>query len=204
MPRHVTIGEIGKMVEEVPDLETTVFILNIRCANIDGFCTFNHFPLRCPEPEKLLGKERIEAFRISNPDFLSKDPIWTNACMLPYSISILYWNQEEAKREAACRKQSLWDRFHIDDIPCGACALYEFDEMDVTSAKIVGRGKPTEIKIRDIKFIRLLLDFLRSQRPSKEEFRETARRLHMYVYKAPCLTTTCYYPEVLSKEEVLL
>ena len=42
LPRHLTIEEIESIASEVSDVELEAFILNSRCANIDGFCTFQH------------------------------------------------------------------------------------------------------------------------------------------------------------------
>lgn len=169
LPRHLTIGEIRDICSEVSNIETGVFILNSKCANIDGFCTFLHFS--------------------------STDPAYTNACMLPYEVYVESSEDDERKIIAGVR-QKIWQRFHIDDRPCGACALYDFNEMGLTYAKIVGRGYPTAKKVTDIKFIRTLLDFLRKN-PSKEEFTIAARNLYTHTYGRPCRVAMCYYPEVM-------
>ena len=42
LPRHLTMEEIASIASEVPDIELEAFILNSRCGNIDGLCTFQH------------------------------------------------------------------------------------------------------------------------------------------------------------------
>ena len=185
IPRHLTIGEIREITENISNIETCVFIFNSRCPNIDGFCTFMHIQ--------------------------SRDPSYKNACMLPYSLHVvrsqppedkLHRDEDREFREttSCVVRQQVWERFHMDDIPCGVCALYEFEEMGIDYVKIVGRGNPTERKVNDLKFIRLLLAPLEEQGISKEEFREKARRLYMSTYRLPCRTIMCYYPEVMNSE----
>jgi hypothetical protein len=95
------------------------------------------------------------------------------------------------------KRQHIWQTVHVDDHPCGACALYELNEMNITGVKIVGRGNPMARKIADIRFIRQLLDFLEDKKPTREEFRQVARKLYVDTYERPCRIYMCYYPEVL-------
>ncbi|MDW8023753.1 MAG: peptidase U32 family protein [Nitrososphaerota archaeon] len=169
LPRHLTIEEIREIHRETSNIETGVFILNSKCANIDGFCTFLHFT--------------------------SSNPAYTNACMLPCEVYVES-SEDEEKQIIAGVRQKVWQRFHIDDRPCGACALYDFNEIGLTYAKIVGRGYPTEKKVTDIRFIRTLLDFLRKN-PSRDEFVGVAKKLYTTTYARPCRVVMCYYPEVM-------
>lgn len=208
LDRQLTLDEMGGIVEKVPDLETAVFILNSRCANIDGLCTFDHSPFRCPDPERLLGKERMEGF---GSHAFSKDIVATGACMLPYRVDFhggvpamegMDREEAERRRAAALLKQLYWDRHHIDDIPCGACALYELSRMGVTSVKIVGRGNPTARKVGDVGFIRMLLALLEDEDISAEEYKGHARTLYQYNYRRGCKRAYCYYPEAAAMERV--
>ncbi|MBS7647418.1 MAG: U32 family peptidase [Candidatus Bathyarchaeia archaeon] len=169
LPRHLTLKEIRDIHKEISCVETGVFILNSKCANIDGFCTFLHFTF--------------------------SDPAYNNACMLPYEIYVES-SEDDEKRVIAGVRQQVWQRFHIDDRPCGACALYEFNEIGLTYVKIVGRGYPTSKKIIDVKFIRSLLNTL-SKNPSRREFRDIARNLYTSTYGRQCRVIMCYYPEVI-------
>jgi putative protease len=125
LDRHLTIQEIRDIHKEISGIETGVFILNSKCANIDGFCTFLHFA--------------------------SSDPAYTNACMLPYEVQVESFEDDEKKVVAGIRQQ-VWQRYHIDDRPCGVCALYEFNEIGLSYVKIVGRGYRCKICSYDAEF----------------------------------------------------
>jgi len=180
LPRHLTIEEIRKIVQNSPGIEFSVFILNSRCVNVDGFCTFEH--------------------GLSDKSFL---PLYRNACMLPYHIS-LYPQVSAEERDMGeiirehrfLERQHIWETVHVDDHPCGACALYEFKEIGIHGMKVVGRGNPLERKVKDVIFLRTLLDRLEKERPSLPEFRNSVRELYQSTYSRSCRTHLCYYPEV--------
>ena len=182
LPRHLTIEEIESIASEVSDVELEAFILNSRCANIDGFCTFQHGLADLFPDEKV--KEQ-----------------YLNACMLSYKISVYPDAKVESdfdiKEKISWERQSIWSALHIDDRPCGACALFEFSKIGLHGVKIVGRQNAKSKKIKDVTFIRTLIDFLSKENPSKEEFRKFSRRLYQETYEWPCLIFKCYYPSVL-------
>ena len=182
LPRHLTIEEIESIASEVSDVELEAFILNSRCANIDGFCTFQHGLADLFSDEKV--KEQ-----------------YLNACMLSYKISVYpdakVESDSDIKEEISWERQSIWSALHIDDRPCGACALFEFSKIGLHGVKIVGRQNAKSKKIKDVTFLRTLIDFLAEKNPSKEEFRKYSRRLYQETYEWPCLIFKCYYPSVL-------
>jgi collagenase-like PrtC family protease len=181
LPRHLTINEIRKIVKDCSEIEFTVFILNSRCVNVDGFCTFEH--------------------GLSDSSFL---PLYRNACMLPYHIS-LYPPGHDVNREIEeiikehrfLERQHIWEKVHVDDHPCGACALYEFREMGIHGVKIVGRGNPLERKVKDVRFLRNVFDKLTKENLPVREFRKITRELYEKTYSRPCRMYMCYYPEVM-------
>lgn len=182
LPRHLTIEEIASIVSEAPAIEIEAFILNSRCANIDGFCTFQHGLADLFIDQKV--KEQ-----------------YLNACMLTYNVSVYGDTIGEldsiTKGKISWERQSIWSGLHIDDRPCGACALYEFSQIGLHGVKIVGRQNSKSKKVKDIRFIHTLINFLSEKNSSKEEFRRYARRLYQETYKWPCLVFKCYYPSVL-------
>ena len=182
LPRHLTIEEIESIASEVPDVELEAFILNSRCANIDGFCTFQHGLADLFPDEKV--KEQ-----------------YLNACMLSYKISVYpdakVESDSDIKEKISWERQSIWSALHIDDRPCGACALFEFSKIGLHGVKIVGRQNAKSKKIKDVIFLRTLIDSLSEKNPSKEEFRKFSRRLYQETYEWPCLIFKCYYPSVL-------
>ncbi len=177
-PRHLEVNELKSLVEKLPKVDTSVFVLNSRCINVDGFCTFQH---------GLAGKTVFPMFR--------------NACMLPYSVKMFSESSEAAlispeKKENILSRQKVWERVHVDDHPCGACAMYEFYEMGIKSLKIVGRGNPTERKIKDIVFLKSLVSALDSG-VSKTDFRNKSQSLYKETYDRPCREHMCYFPSVM-------
>ncbi len=181
LERQQTIGEIGALVAGSPGLETAVFVLNGRCPNVDGLCTYDH--VQIPG----------EAYK--------------NACMLSCRVRCHSEKPQAAGGEADLYagispviRQQIWERVHMDDSPCGACALYDFERLGVTHLKIVGRGNPTRRKLADVSFIRSLVTLLGSGVVTRDRFLESARLLHAHVYERPCRVVSCYYPEVLPRE----
>ena len=94
-------------------------------------------------------------------------------------------------------RQHIWERVHVDDYPCGACALYEFREIGIYSVKIVGRGNPINRKVKDVIFLRNLIDRLEKEKLPALEFRKIARQLYEKSYMRQCRMCMCYYPEVM-------
>ncbi|MCP4713653.1 MAG: hypothetical protein GY868_00935 [Deltaproteobacteria bacterium] len=187
LPRHLSLQEIETIAERTEGIELEAFILNSRCANIDGFCTFQHgLADFIPEKEQ---KRNYE-----------------NACMVLYNITadIKGCSEEEAekilKEQVSWERQHFWSAVHIDDRPCGACALYEFEKAGLAGVKIVGRQNTLEKKTKDAQFIRRLIDYLRNSNPSQGPFRELARELYREQYDTPCLIFKCYYPSVMTEE----
>jgi putative protease len=175
LPRHLTLKEMNDISINVSGIELEAFILNSRCPNIDGFCTFQHG----------LADQSIK-------------PLYENACMLPYDISVAVSDHIE-EEQISWKRQHIWQTVHVDDHPCGACALFELDRMNITSVKIVGRGNLTSRKIADIIFIRSLLGLLKDNNLTKEQFHGLAQKLYRETYNRPCRIYMCYYPEVLIK-----
>ncbi len=181
LPRHLTIDEIRHMVQSVPDMLFEVFILNSKCYNIDGFCTFHH------GLAEVVNKENAKKYR--------------NACMLHYDIylsSPTYSDEEMVKMapRISQERQHLWEKVHIDTRPCGACAIYDFEQIGIHSVKIVGRKNSTEKKLADIAFTKTCITFLTDQRPTWEEYREWTQSLYQSTYGYACRSYMCYYPSV--------
>jgi collagenase-like PrtC family protease len=179
LPRHLTLAEMKKLVRRVPEMETSVFVFNSRCINIDGFCTFQH---------GLSGRQTTAFYR--------------NACMLPYDITPIPLMATAAEEPLADTSQLIagqrvWETVHLDDYPCAACALYELKQMGITSLKIVGRGNTTVRKLEDVTFFKTLLYHLYHLRPGISAFREYARGLYNKTYNRPCRSFMCHYPSVM-------
>lgn len=187
LPRHLALEEIEALARNVQGVELETFILNSRCANVDGFCTFQHgLADFIPEMERKRDYE--------------------NACMVLYNITadVKECGEDEAEtllqEKVSWERQHFWSAMHIDERPCGACALYEFAAMGLAGVKIVGRQNTTEKKIKDVKFIRRLLKFMRQENPTRKTFRKYAQKSYNQEYNRPCIVFKCYYPSVITKQ----
>lgn len=189
LPRHLSLEEIGQIAEKTNGIELEAFILNSRCANIDGFCTHQH----------------------GLADFIKEKELkryYENACMVPYRITadVKGVDHETAEKlldeKVSWERQHFWSSMHIDERPCGGCALYEFEQWGLAGVKIVGRQNTTEKKLKDVEFINDLLKELHEKHPDKKRFRNFARKLYHDRYERPCLVFKCYYPSVITDTAV--
>jgi len=184
LPRHLALEEIEAIARHTEGIELEAFILNSRCANVDGFCTFQH------------GLAEFVADTEQKRDY-------ENACMMLYNISadVRGCSPEKAeqllKEHVSWERQHFWSAMHIDERPCGVCALYEFEAVGLSGVKIVGRGNATQKKITDVAFVRDCLSLLYSERPSKRAFRQYVQQRYRAQYERPCLVFKCYYPSVM-------
>ena len=188
LPRHLSLEEIGEIATTAQDIELEAFILNSRCANIDGFCTFQH---------------GLAEF-VADPE---KKRDYENACMCLYKISADVRGCDEQQAEQILQEKISWERqhfwsaMHIDDRPCGACALYEFERWGLAGVKIVGRANAFDKKKKDVRFIAKLLGYLPDEQPDKETFRRHTQQRYTQLYESPCVLFKCYYPSVLLEKE---
>jgi len=78
LPRHLTIGDMSSIAEQVPEVQFDAFLLVGKCPNTEGLCTFHH---------------------------TSPDKIWP--CEIPYDILPLAADPSPELR-AAMIKQASW------------------------------------------------------------------------------------------------
>jgi putative protease len=168
LPRHLTLGEIKELSVNKPDMDLEVFIFNDGCFNIDGFCTAQHG----------ISEEYEKAVLL---------------CRLPYKTSILFDNDKKDFRKERTIRSRISNLTANLTMECGACALYNFKKYGIASIKIIGRGKPTEKKVKDVSFFKQLLGYLEKD-ITKEEFVEKAKILYQRMYKGRCHFGMCYYP----------
>jgi len=177
LPRHLSVEELRSLSTHAHGLDLTVFILNSRCVNVDGFCTFQH---------GLAGREIF--------------PMYRNACMLPFQVNGFKVDdsgqaQVLAADSSQVQRQQLWERVHVDDHPCGVCALFDLYFMGIGSVKIVGRGNPQDRKLKDVKFVRELIDTVH-EGGDRNSYLKHARALYGSIYGRECRRFMCYYPEL--------
>lgn len=205
IPRHVTVDEIADMTESKEDVELEIFVLNGRCPNIDGFCTFQHgMKLKQTRKRKLAPLvSRINDFCLRHEDKIEKVAKKmrlasrlmhaSTGCGLGYDVEV---RSREVPQKGVTVKdiqQRIADSYIAmrARYACGCCALYRLKEMKIDSLKIVGRDNPTEKKIKDVGFIRGALNLLRDA-TDETNYRTGVRKLYRQIYGFEC-KDNCYY-----------
>ncbi len=194
LDRQLNVEEIGAIASRSAGMELVVFVLNQKCHNIDGFCTFQHGLMAAKYPflSNALNAKPIKRLL----DLYPGDATWLEeaifrkalGCCLDYEISEsgLEFNPE--------RRAELLRFFYVGNFldRCGACALYDLNKFKVGFVKIVGREDLFAKKIRDIKFIRGSRDLLK-ENLEKRDFIEKVKALYKDVYSSACNSNFCYY-----------
>ena len=194
LPRDLTIDEIRDIVEDNPDMQFEVFIMNGRCRNSDGFCTFQHgiSDLINPGVNKFLINSslghKLQELLAGLPRFFRGrvmdvfgSSVCATACSLNYKI--------KPKASALLR---LNNDFVSDIFSCGGCYVRDFLSCGVSALKIVGRSFPLERKIKDIRYLRSLINTAANGGISAAGFFDHARNSYKEIFGSPC-GKNCYY-----------
>jgi len=212
LPRHITNKEIERISDTIKDIELEVFILNSLDANVDGFCTYHHglkelkkpanfyFFVRSNELTRRILKKTPQFFT----NFIRKKSSMglEGACYLYYDVDVKLLKEGTKsfnKKNASRRVKNNFCLNRMFGTPCGGCAIYDFHKMGVKSVKIVGRERNISKKVKDVRFIKTLIDNL-TKNISKSQFMEKTKALYKNTYKQNCNLNTCYYPFVLVGE----
>ena len=197
IPRQVTIKEVENLIKK--DVKLDVFIMNTRCMNEDGFCTFQHGVNEVIHPRlgPFLKNIKFDYFtskaiknmpRKISEQLIKKDVLGsTSACHLNYAVSSV--NKADEKLE-----KNIASNFGLKYFPnhCGACALYDFNKIGVNAVKIVGRQNPTKKKVKDIKFLKGLMCYL-DKNPDRKDFYKKCKEDFVKVHGYNCNVSQCYY-----------
>jgi len=210
LPRHLTIEEI-KNITKKTKIELETFILNGKCMNIDGFCTFHHHINEFTRPKLNNLLQRIESndflmstIRKTNPLILKKlrEPNIVGsltACWLNYDVMAnnlkIKDPIERKKKEKIAEKRFEIIFNKLAHKACGACTLYDFNKIKIKSVKIIGRHDPIEKKKKDVLFLGHLKDVLTKKNLSRSEFIAYTKKYFYKMYKTPCTILRCYSPQ---------
>lgn len=164
-PRELSIGEIRAIVRKAPEVECEVFLMRNGCVFSDSHC---------------LGCHRAERYSLCR--------------------DLRYGRQWEERRGQApvpaCPdappEGSMAELFA--QAACGLCALWEFLDMGICAAKVVGRCDGTEGLLRDIALVRDNLA-IAARSATAREYR-AAMRLPENAAEICASGLNCYYPEV--------
>lgn len=177
-PREMAIDEIRHIVEEVPDIEYEVYILNERCRFNGGLCTPTHGVIS--DQNFCDSMKFMQSFsRIRDSNFLPIDE------ELKLKINAIY--------DSLGTAYAVFDKKTINwPFDCGCCAIKEFLDMKMDTIKIVGRGAPKSYKVAWVKMIRDALT-LAAKCDTYDSFRKTI--IELKGDRERCrLGVGCYYP----------
>jgi len=205
-PRHYSAREIVELSGKIDFMDKEAFVFNAGCKNIDGFCTYQHGVNEIVHKgswqlPKMLGVDQAfyKGLRTLSPKTAVKitralggSP--DSACLLNYDIAIRHGSGNREEERAAIEwLESAFNVYSGLD-PCGACDFYQFQKAGLASVKIVGRENPTWKKVRDVTYLKSVLDHLKGS-ASEEEFIKFCRSQYKRVIGTDCLEW-CYYPKV--------
>ena len=193
LPRDLNTAEAAGLVGSMPaGMEAEAFVLNQKCRNIDGFCSFQHGinppGIRFPPvsafgkliagliPVRFLKSARISAIENELGCCLDYDISPAEGSLGAETIRSYYENR-------ACR--------FLDS--CGACAIYDLNAAGIKFLKIVGRCLVSD-KVKDIRFIKACLGLLDSA-AGKNEFTRGVKGLKEKFFgtEKGCGREYCYY-----------
>lgn len=186
IPRAVTIREIRDMVTKEPSLEYEVFIINDLCFFVDGLCAY------CKEAsgsytKKRDSSEKVHFFTSSRPQARG----YGGGCRTPFRSRRI--SVSSGMKIGEVKDFHFWMKKHIQG--CGACALYDFKRLGISSLKVLDRNLSTEAKVRATAFIKRSLDFLKDDTISKDGYIEKCKGSFKETFGVKCNMYDCYYPE---------
>lgn len=183
-PRAMTTFETEEVAVQDASIEYEVFIIHDLCFFEDGFCTY------CKEQAGEVKKE-ARARRGAYFFTASRLPLrgFGGGCRARFRKQRV--SLKNRKPLGVIKPFSFWGKKHIEG--CGACSIYDFNRMNITSLKVLDRNLPTEGKIQATRFIRECLDLLRGG-PFKEEYIKKCKSLFKKYFKVRCNQYDCYYP----------
>jgi len=212
LPRHITTKEIERISKTIKGMELEVFILNSLDANVDGFCTYHHGLKEIKKPANFyfffrsneLARRILKKAPTFFSDYIRKKSSMglEGACYLYYDVDVKLLKEESKSFNKKNASQRVKNNFCLNRIlgtPCGGCAIYDFNKMGVKSVKIIGRERNISKKVKDVHFIKTLVDNL-SKNNSRSQFMEKTKLLYKKIYRQDCNLNTCYYPSVLVGE----
>lgn len=194
LPRALRLYEIRKILHDNPNVSFDVFIMNGGCSNIDGFCTFQHglSDLRSSRCSSFLMRSKL-GFLMQN--LLLKMPAAVRKKIMNSIGSSLSSAACSINYSSTCKNGPArlpWPDYADNIFACGGCFVNDFLLMGVSSVKIVGRSLAFHKRLKDILFIRELIDKARSENLSDENFREYSKKLFKKIYSLSC-GKNCYY-----------
>ena len=198
LPRGLNKEEIRGLAEKNPEAAFEVFVMNGRCRNVDGFCTFQHgvSDLRASRLNRFFISSRtghrLQEMLIQSPQALRRcamrlagSSVCATACALDYKV--------RPRQKGACRAPAFTDDAIDAMYSCAGCAIRDFAAWGIRVAKIVGRTFPIERKVKDVAYIKALVEAAQKGGHDAASFNDHARVTYRRIYGRDC-GRNCYYP----------
>lgn len=195
--RQLTLFEIEHINKSAGSLEVEVFILNERCYNIDGFCTFLHGRFSCAYNNltrlaiNVMQNKVIEHIPRGILKVLHRHVVKNSlTCCSPYMAQDgLGGSGVETE---GYRKKIVFSEPDFFLQACGICALHDFYKIGIKFYKISGRSLLAN-KIADIRLAKEAINILQTEKLTKEEFCKRIKKLIYEKYSRACSAEYCYY-----------
>ena len=204
-PRAMAINEMEEAAGPDKAMEYEVFIIHDLCFFVDGFCAYCKEQAGGINPVKdadfSIGKRKISN-GIKKESKVKKDVYFFTSSRLfargfGGGCRTSFRRQRIAvknnKQIGTAKPFTFWMKKHIQG--CGACAIYDFKKMGITSLKVLDRNLPIEEKVRATGFIKKSLDLLNNNNISKADYIDKCKVLFKKTFKVKCSRYDCYYPD---------
>ena len=198
LPRALNREEVRGLAGKNPGTAFEVFVMNGRCRNIDGFCTFQHgvSDLRASRLNRFFvssrAGHRLQEALIKSPPALRRcamrlagSSVCSTACALDYTVR----PRQKAAACVAVPADDIVDAMYS----CAGCAIRDLAAWGIRVAKIVGRTFPVERKVKDVTYIKALIDAAQKGGHDTASFNDHARAAYRRIYATAC-ANNCYYP----------
>lgn len=152
-----------EIIKKYPQTEFETFVFYTGCRSLSGYC-----------------------WRIG----FKKNLMPNHFCCGKYKVT---GKQNTKDSCAKINKKIIAERLSMPKYTCGACAMYQFKKIGITSLKIVGRGYATDKKIAAVKFIKKCLNLL-DKFTDKKQYYQEVNKLHKSIFNEKCHRNRCYYP----------
>lgn len=138
LPRHLTFAEIERLINRSEGVRFEAFIMHSRCVYEDGLCLTAHGVLDLPN--FCCGPQEYSAFTIDGQELGTGE------------VERITGNAQ-AYRQWCFISQHPFHSPCSQGSACGLCAIPHLAQLGVSAVKVVGRGKPIELKLRLVKAV---------------------------------------------------
>lgn len=186
--RHLNIGEMKILKDQMPGhLNAEAFILNEKCYNLDGYCSFQHG--NAPGIFNLNRYSFLNNMTKKHVRFL---PQWmlqpVNRRMVRNSHACCF----SFRAKGAGKKESgfIFNTAETFLYACGICDMYDLYKLGISHVKIAGRSILTD-QVNNISIVREALGLL-DDKISREDFILKAKNIVRSKHRE-CAPDRCYY-----------